>query len=369
MKLRGKLRFWMTVSVILAATFFIVPAVSGQSWLDMVDEWLGEYQQAVEQAQEDNDDDDDDEHEGALPVGDRTVVLDDETSEYSGIETITLQQSSYFPENKAHAQVLDASVLLDRRSQYQQASAALNVARVKERSAAQELARLKKLSQGAGSVATKNVNYAEAAWRETRAELQGFQFQLQDVEAKTKQAWGTTIAAWVLESKSTQLNRLLTYQDSLLLVTLGADQTLPEDVTVIQLARDGDRQHARKAYLVALAMNPAQQTQGETYFFRTATGKLRSGMRVDVWVPETNEAINGVFIPDEAVVWYAGQAWIYVEVDEGAYQRHSLKESLKVDGGQFIQQGLASGDNLVLTGSQMLLSEEFKWQIQDEDDD
>jgi hypothetical protein len=367
MKLRGKLSFWVSIFLVLAATFFIVPAVSGQSWLDMVDEWLDEYQEAVEQAQED--DDDDDEHEGALPVGDRTVVLDEETSEYSGIETITLQQSSYFPESKAYAQVVDVSVLLDLRSQYQQASAALNVARVKERSAAQELARLKKLSQGAGSVATKNVNYAEAAWRETRAKLQGFKFQLQDVEAKTKQTWGTTIAAWVLELKSIQLNRLLTYQDSLLLVTLGADQTLPEDVTVIQLARDGARQHARKAYFVALAMIPAQRTQGETYFFRTSTGKLRSGMRVDVWVPETNEPISGVFIPDEAVVWYAGQAWTYVEVDKGTYQRHSLKESLNVDGGLFMQQDLSSGDNLVLTGSQMLLSEEFKWQIQDEDDD
>lgn len=372
MKLRGKLTFWLSVLIVLAATFFIVPAVSGASWIDMVSEWLDEYHEAVEKAQEDDDDDDDDD-EAALPIGDRMVVLDDETNEYAGIETLRLEQNSYFPEKKAQARVVDVRALLELRSQYQQALAALNVAKVAERSTAQELARLKKLSKGTGSVATKNVNYAEADWREARAKLQGFEFQLQDVKAKTKQTWGETIAAWVLDNNSTQLNRFLTHKDSLLLVSLTVDQFLPEDITIIQLARDGNRQHARKAYIVAPAMNPtisaATPIQGETYYFKTATGKLRAGMRVDVWVPETNEPIKGLFIPEHAVVWYAGQAWTYIEVDEGKYQRHSLKDSLKVEGGLFVQQGLKSGDNVVLTGSQMLLSEEFKWQIQDEDDD
>ncbi len=35
----------------------------------------------------------------------------------------------------------------------------------------------------------------------------------------------------------------------------------------------------------------------------------------------------------------------------------------------FIQQPLKEGDNLVITGAQMLLSEEFKGQIPAEDDD
>ena len=213
------------------------------------------------------------------------------------------------------------------------------------------------------------MNYAEAAWSETKAKAQGFEIKLLDVVEKANQSWGKTIANWALDSKSTQLERLLAYQDSLILVTLSVEQSLPEETSFIYVARDGLRQDARKAYFVAPAMNTDQRIPGETYYFRTATGKLRSGMRVDVWVPETSEPINGVFIPEEAIVWYAGQAWTYIKLDEGRFQRRSLKHSLKAEGGLLVQQDIDVGETLVMTGSQMLLSEEFKWQIQDEDDD
>ena len=125
MKLRGKLTLWLSILLVLAVTFFIVPAVSGSSWGDIFGEWLDEYSQAVEKAQEEEDDHDD---EIALPIGDRVVLLDDEANDYAGIETRILERSSYFPEKKAQARVMNVRALLDIRSQYKQASAALKVA-------------------------------------------------------------------------------------------------------------------------------------------------------------------------------------------------------------------------------------------------
>jgi len=298
------------------------------------------------------------------------VMLDDEAQDYAGIETRTLIASSYFPEVQAQARVMDVAVLLDARADYNQARAALNVATVGESSAKQELNRLTKLSQGAGSVATKNVNYAAASWREAKARLLGTQFQLKDVKDQVRQAWGETISAWVIGSDSKPLERLVSRQDRLILVTLPVEKTLPAELSFIRIARNGIRHDARKAYFVAPAVSSSNQVvQGETYYFRTATGKLRSGMRLDVWLPETDEPLSGVVIPNTAVVWYAGQAWAYVELGEGKYQRRSLKGSINMQDGLFVQQGMEQSESLVLTGSQMLLSEEFRWQIQDEDDD
>jgi hypothetical protein len=368
MKLRGKFTVYLSALLGLAAIFLVVPAASDSSWIKIIEEWVEEYNEAVEEAQAD-DDDDENEHGDDLPAGNMLVVLDDEAESYAGIETQTLTETLFFPEIKAQAKIVDVRELLAVRAEFNQARAALNVAKVAESSAKQELSRLEKLSQGAGSVAAKNVNYAEASWREARAKLQGLQFQLNDVKDQARQRWGETISSWVIDTSSKSLERLISQQDSLLLVSLPTEQTLPADVNVIRISRDGKRQEARKAYFVSAAMNSEQQIQGETYYFRTATGKLRSGMRVDVWISKTNEALTGVFIPDEALIWYAGQAWAYIELEEGKYQRRSLREHIDSEGGIFVQQGIDKGDALVMTGSQMLLSQEFRWQIQDEDDD
>ena len=368
MKLRGRLALWLAIVVALAAILFVVPLASDSSWLGVIDEWVEEYNEAVADAQAD--DDDDEGHDDTdLPVGNMIVMLDDEAQDYAGIETRTLIASSYFPEVQAQARVMDVAALLDARADYNQARAALNVATVAESSAQQELNRLTKLSQGAGSVATKNVNYAAANWRDATAKLQGRQFQLKDVKDQVRQAWGETISAWVIGSDSKPLERLVSRQDSLILVTLPVERTLPAELSFIRIARNGIRHDARKAYFVAPAVSANQIIPGETYYFRTTTGKLRSGMRLDVWLPETTEPLAGVVIPDTAVVWYVGQAWAYVELDEGKYQRRSLKSGINAPGGVFVQQGIEHGETLVLTGSQMLLSEEFRWQIQDEDDD
>jgi hypothetical protein len=368
MKLRGKLTVYFSILLVLAVIFLVVPAASGSSWTEIIEEWIEEYTEAVEEAQA-GDDDDDSEYDDDLPAGSMIVVLDDEAEAYAGIETQTLTETLFFPEVKAQATVVDVGELLAIRADFNQARAALNVAKVAESSAKQEFVRLKKLSQGAGSVATKNVNYAEARWREEKAKLQGLQFQLKDVKDQARQTWGETVSAWVIASNSKQLERLISQQDSLLLVSLSAKQTLPENVSIIRISRDGQRQDARKAYFISPAMSSEQLIQGETYYFRTAMGKLRSGMRVDVWMSKTTDALTGIFIPDEALVWYAGQAWTYIELEKGKYQRRSLKGSINSEGGIFLQQGIEKGDLLVLTGSQMLLSEEFRWQIQDEDDD
>lgn len=368
MKLRGRLTLWLSIVVALAAIFFVVPAASDSSWMEVIQEWIEEYNEAVEEAQADDDDDERDDDDD-LPAGSMIVVLDDEAEDYAGIETLNLIETAFFPEVKAQANVVDIRELLAVRANFNQARAALNVAKVAESSAKQELTRLKKLSQGGGSVATKNVNYAEASWREEKAKLQGLQFQLNDVKDQAKQAWGETVSSWVTSDDSKQLQRLISQQDSLLLVSLPAEQSLAANVSFIRISRDGKRQNARKAYFVSSAINSEHLIQGETYYFRTATGKLRSGMRIDAWIPKADEALMGLYIPDEAVVWYAGQAWTYIELEEGKYQRRSLKGGLNTGNGIFVQQAINADEKLVISGSQMLLSEEFRWQIHDEDDD
>jgi len=365
MRLRGKMSVWITLLLVLAVVLLVAPVSLKSSLLDQIQSWFNDYSEAVDNAQADDDDASDD--TDAVTAGNMMVRVDDEIGAYAGVETITLVDTSFFPESKALATVLDLRPMLALRARHNQALAALNVASVAERAAEAELARLNKLANGVGSVATKNVNYAEAVWREAKAKLQGLNFDLQAIDDEVVQTWGKSIAAWILTEDSKEWQQLLSRQDSLLLVTLPIDVSLTAEVSYIRIARDGAMNQARKAYFVAPALATDQVIQGETYFFKTATGQLRTGMRLDAWLPQGSTPLNGVFIPDEAIVWNDGQPWAFVKLEDDLYQRRSLLSGLAGEGGVFITNELHAGDTLVMRGAQMLLSEEFRWQIEGDD--
>ncbi|PCJ30421.1 MAG: hypothetical protein COA90_09435, partial [Gammaproteobacteria bacterium] len=217
--------------------------------------------------------------------------------------------------------------------------------------------------------ASKNVSYAKSALNGAKAHVQALNYNVQAIRDEALQQWGEKISGWVLANGGKEWQRLLSHQDSLLLVSLPVDLSLPAETNIIRISRNGSRSHARKAYYVSSARLTDTVMQGETYFFKTATGKLRSGMRLDVWFAQDEQPVEGVFVPDQAILWHDGEPWAYVQLDDELYQRKPLKSALEAAGGLFARDEFNAGDSLVIRGAQMLLSEEFRWQILDEDDD
>ncbi|MDQ7073405.1 MAG: hypothetical protein Q9N32_08125 [Gammaproteobacteria bacterium] len=137
--------------------------------------------------------------------------------------------------------------------------------------------------------------------------MQGLTFDVQAVKDEALQSWGTTISEWIFANDSEQWQRLLSHKDSLLLVLLPIDVSLAPDISFIRVARNGMHKQGRKAYLVSRAVATGALTQGESYYFKIATGRLRTGMRLDAWIPTSNVPIEGLFVPDKAMIWYDGK--------------------------------------------------------------
>ena len=101
-------------------------------------------------------------------------------------------------------------------------------------------------------------------------------------------------------------------------------------------------------------------------------------MRVNVAAESTaNESTDGVVIPSNAVVWYAGKAWAYFkaeskdknnDINSVKFIRKPINTDTEVDEGWF-NQGLDENSEVVISGAQLLLSEEFKYQIKNENED
>jgi hypothetical protein len=363
---RNKLSLWLTLAVLLVVAFG-VPLVTDKSWSSIFNAGVEQYLDAAERASQiGEEEDDDDEREDGEPM---RVEIDDEVKNSAGIELMSLQQDLYYPESRAYASVVDVRDLIQWRTRLKQLEVELELAQMEERAQLQELNRLRKLAEATGSIASKNINYAESNWQQARAKRQAAELALEAARTELTQGWGAVIASWVSEQDSKEFERLVTRQDTLIQITLPVALSLPADVNVIRVSRQGQRENARKAYFVSPAFVANYAAQGETYYFKMATGKLRLGMRLHAWIPRNAEGLQGFFIPERAIVWYSGKPWTYIQQDELVYRRRPLAEGEAVAGGIFIQSEFEEGESLVVAGSQMLLSEEFSWQILDEDDD
>lgn len=99
-----------------------------------------------------------------------------------------------------------------------------------------------------------------------------------------------------------------------------------------------------------------------------ARGKpFRPGERVLAYVATATEEESGVLIPRDAVVRDSGRAWVYVRKDEDTFVRREVPTTAPTPEGWFAAAGFSAGDEVVMDGALILLSEELKPQIEKEE--
>jgi hypothetical protein len=193
--------------------------------------------------------------------------------------------------------------------------------------------------------------------------------ELQNIRDNMIQKWNVELAGLALKEHSEIFERLINREEYIILVSLKAEQQLTSNTAFVFVNREDNRQQARKAYFISAAPFSDNTLQGETYFFRANGDKIRIGMRLYVWLPNTGFTGEGVNIPTEAIVWHAGKPWVYIQIDEERFSRRSLLDPIQTSNSWLVKENVKVGEKIVISGAQTILSEEFKWAIPDEDDD
>lgn len=105
------------------------------------------------------------------------------------------------------------------------------------------------------------------------------------------------------------------------------------------------------------------------YRIDNTSAGLRPGQPMRVRLATGDEA-EETMIPRSALVWDGfGNPWVYVRTDETTFRRTRVELGQSLGETIGVRRGLDSGAEVVSTGAQALFGEEFRGQIQAEDDD
>ncbi len=295
--------------------------------------------------------------------------LDADRQAQSGIRIAQPLAMELNDEVLSYAQVVDVLPLLEAQSNYHRTLAERDLIQTSLNSEAAVVKRLRLLLQEQTSITGSQLREAEARLAYQRTRLNAVRQAIQDLRLQIQQTWGVEVSTMLLDDNSALFAGLLSGQTVLLRLVLPVDSHLAEGIQSIAVSRNLQRQQASTAALLSAALTTDPLVQGETWYFTSSADQYRSGMRLNAWVPQSTESRAGLLLPGEAVVWYAGKPWVYRRVDGEVFERVPLVDFSSIEGGLFVEQGLEATDEIVISGGQMLLSEEYRWQIPAEDDD
>ena len=335
-----------------------------------------------------------------------------------GIELAVPQAVAIGPLESVQAVVVDAHPLLEARARLLAARLDLEAASTTAAASGAEARRLRALYADDRNASQRSAEAAEAQASLDATRRRAAEVTLAGARSAIRLAWGATVSAWVEAVDGAALTRLADGRDALLRVALRPGSE-PGPSTELQITRPGD---ARPENAVAVGIAAGDAATGSRgALFRTNGAGLAPGQRLAAWLGlragAPTQAPPGVIVPASAVVWHEGQAWMYV-VESGpapatrpasasaaaaprddddapakpawgaaqdastaktvtttaattgavAFQRRALLNARRIGDDWFFPTA-DTDDRIVVRGAQLLLSEEQRSLIKNENDD
>ena len=301
--------------------------------------------------------------------GQPVVTIDAEAQEAINLQIVTPKAVPYQNQIRAFGTVLDLAELTKLNTDYVEAVSQLKTARAKLAASLPAYERAKALhKEKIGSLA--RLQLEEAVLIGDRAAVATAASKVRTLAATGVQEWGKIIGKGIVNS-APLIFQLIERQKFLLQVTVPPGVSV--DAPAIASVEMGSGSRRIEAKYISPATRTDPKIQGRSFFYTiSADSGVLPGMNVRVFF-SSGVPVGGFVISPSAVVWWSGRAWVYVKLEGNAFTRREIPTDIPFgrDGG-FLVPVRSLGEpypSIVVKGAQMLLSEEFRAQIQVEGDD
>ena len=299
----------------------------------------------------------------ARVVGNR-VLIPAEAQRAAGIAVESAPTAEYRAAQRFFGAVADPRSLVDARHRYLNLSsqmAAVEAALTQRRA---ELARIQGLYNEGRNATTRELEAAQATLTVDEQRLLALQTERRGIVEALRVTWGEAFAAQPGDTGGLLGQAAARAIDVVqFVVPPGFDpRDLHWRVAPVATGTTGVAAHLIGRSPQALAGVP-----GETWLLTLPPSGQPAGSRVRVSA-DSSRPLTGVRVPPAAVVRFGGKAWVYVRVAPEQFERQPLATDRPLADGLF-SDTLTPQSQLVVSGAQLLLSEEFKFQIKNENSD
>ena len=280
--------------------------------------------------------------------GEPIVTLDREMQKRIGLKTERLAPAKITRELKGYGRVLDPTPLAALSLDLASAQAALSASE-------KEFERLKLLHE--------QKNTSDRAVQAAEATAQRDRILIEATRTRLVSAWGKALAEQ--SDLNVLVHSLASLESVLIRINLLAGETTRTGLQsgrIIPLSGDG-RSLTVELVGPAPAVDPQMQGQAFLFLLRTNSAGLVPGAAVTGYLEIPGESLDGVIIPDSAVVRHAGHGWVYIQTKGEAFERREVALEHRRENGWFVRAGVAPNERVVVNEAQALLSEEQKYQI------
>lgn len=310
----------------------------------------------------------------AVEQGATVITISQAAQVQSDIQIAALESASEERHLSTYGSVISIDPLIELRARYLASVADANVANASLTNSKQDYHRLLLLSQDNHNVSERVLLAAEALYKSDQAKVRAAEIQSNNIRDTIRQSWGDVLANMATQAQTNDaFQALLAHKRVLVQITLPFNTNSLTTQQPLHMMALGDNTHTEEGQFVSASPQTDTTISGKTYFFSAKADNLRAGMKVSVSLGETNaetkSTLQGVTVPANAVVWYSGKPWVYKKTDNTKFIRVPIQTNRESASGWFNTNGLQAGDQVVTNGAQLLLSEEFKFQIKNENED
>ncbi|MGJ8620841.1 MAG: hypothetical protein ACSHWN_10950 [Methylophilaceae bacterium] len=297
------------------------------------------------------------------------VSLSPAVQKNSGISSAKVKEMAYLDEIKSFGIVMPIDTLIEAKTTLLNLNAELSVLKANSQQHQTQYERLRTLNADDKNVSDLAVQQALALVNTDKANINSKLLELKNLQANAKLKWGDSLARAALSNQTSSVfQKLLLRKNMLIQVSLPFSAPEPKAGDIVKISPLNGKQLISAEY-VSAATQADSNGAGKTFYFSAPAKDLRLGMRVTVEASADKNTINnGIIIPSNAVVWYAGTPWAYFKEGDDQFIRKPIMADKEVDTGWF-NAGFDAESEVVVRGAQLLLSEEFKYLIKNENDD
>ena len=298
-------------------------------------------------------------------VDGNAVLIDEEAQKQAGITVEALKPSSFSASQKFMGVVLNVHTLIEARQRFVGVSAQLTASQALVQQRRTELARTQGLYDEGRNASKRDLEAARAALASEEQHEIALQAEQRSVVDGVRLQWGEALSNR-LGDKDGLVARAINHQLELVqfAVPFGSapqQQTWHVDVS------SSPHAHGVPASLIGRATQAATGLQGENWLLTIPPSGAATGSKVRVISPQ-GKPQKGVLVPVSAVIRFAGKSWVYLQTESDRFERMPLPVDRAMGDG-FFTDTLEAGASVVTSGAQLLLSEEFRFQIKNENKD